>query len=210
MKYRLIGILSACHICILILSNVLVQYPFQCLGFTTTCGALTYPFVFILTDLTARFLNARLARCVVFCSMLPGLLISYGVASVIALPHPSVLSDLFTLHIMPFRIAIASFLAYGIGQLFDLSVFQRYRTTGNWWFAPLVSSLVGDLVDTFLFFAVAFYHCSNPILSEQWLNIACVDLCFKIVISVFGLVPVYGIFLPVARRFGLSQQSRSL
>jgi len=39
--------------------------------------------------------------------------------------------------------------------LLDVSIFDRLRS-GQWWRAPLVSSMVGAVVDTFIFFSFAF------------------------------------------------------
>lgn len=191
-----VRILVAGHIFLLTISNLLVQYPFELFGFKTTWGAFTYPAIFILTDLTARLSDACYARGVVFRSMVPGLILSYFIASYLETPQGL---DLFTMHIMPLRIAIACFCAYVIGQLLDIFVFQRYRKQASWWLAPLLSSSMGNLIDTVLFFAIAFYQCPNPFLNAHWMEIASVDFFFKVAISVFAFVPLYGVVLNVLR-----------
>ncbi len=180
------------HILLLTLSNVLVQYPFACFGFYTTYGAFTYPAIFILTDLTTRLLGPQAARAVVFRSMLPGLIISYLIASFI---EGADAESLYGIHLIPLRIACACFTAYVVGQLLDVLVFQRYRKHEAWWLAPALSSTVGNLVDTILFFSIAFYHCSHPFLSQHWPEIAAVDIGFKVLISLVGFVPIYGVLL---------------
>src|SRR5580704_2853111 len=111
--------LCVCHIFLLTISNVLVQYPFDLLGFHTTWGAFTYPAIFILTDLTVRLSSAKYARKIIFLSMFPGLLISYGVASYIEVADRIRWQDMFVIHPMPLRIAFACFFAYLVGQLID-------------------------------------------------------------------------------------------
>ena len=54
------------------------------------------------------------------------------------------------------RIALASGLAFLIGQLLDIGVFNRLRRL-SWWRAPLIGSVVGSAIDTALFFSIAFY-----------------------------------------------------
>lgn len=98
---------------------------------------------------------------------------------------------------MPLRIAFACFLAYTVGQLLDILVFQRYRNNSSWWLAPSLSTTIGNLIDTILFFAVAFYHCTNPFLSQHWPEIAAVDMFFKITISLLAFVPIYGFVLNI-------------
>ncbi|MDR3504378.1 MAG: 7-cyano-7-deazaguanine/7-aminomethyl-7-deazaguanine transporter [Legionella sp.] len=190
-----IKVLCACHIFLLTISNVLVQYPFDLLGFHTTWGAFTYPAIFILTDLTIRLSSAKYARKIIFLSMFPGLLISYGVASYIEAANKMSWQDIFIIHPMPLRIAFACFFAYLVGQLIDITIFQRVRKNTSWWFAPVVSSTAGNLIDTMLFFAIAFYHCNNAFLSQHWTEIAIVDIFFKSVISLIACIPIYGIVL---------------
>lgn len=192
-----VKILSVCHVLLLTISNLLVQYPFDVFGYHTTWGAFTYPAIFILTDMTTRMSNANIARKIIFRSMIPGLLISYLIASYIEIAGAFNWSSLLVIHLMPLRIASACFLAYAIGQLLDVFVFQRYRNNSCWWLAPSLSTTMGNVVDTILFFTIAFYHCTNPFLSQHWPEIAVVDICFKITISLIAFVPIYGFVLNI-------------
>lgn len=188
---KILTLVSLGHIFLLALSNVLVQYPFEVWGYYTTWGAFTYPAIFILTDLTTRMTSAKIARKIIFRSMMPGLLISYGIASYIENGH------LYGIHWMPLRIALACFIAYVMGQLVDILVFQRYRDKAFWWLAPTLSASVGNVIDTVLFFSIAFYHCSHLFLAQHWPEIAMVDVFFKISISLLAFVPIYGLVLNI-------------
>ncbi|HHL3492904.1 TPA: 7-cyano-7-deazaguanine/7-aminomethyl-7-deazaguanine transporter [Legionella pneumophila] len=190
-----VWMLSLGHIFLITLSNVLVQYPFEMMGLHTTWGAFTYPAIFILTDLTTRIATANKARKIIMLSMVPGLIFSYLVASSIEAGHNLNGDSLAVLHLMPLRIALACFIAYVIGQLLDVAVFQRYRNQPAWWLAPTLSAVAGNFIDTVLFFTIAFYHCSDPFLSQNWPEIAMVDVFFKIIISLIAFVPVYGLVL---------------
>jgi hypothetical protein len=158
-------------------------------GFNTTWGAFTYPFIFIITDLTTRLLGEDKARRVVYYSMFPGLIVSYIIT--VALSDNNFLS----LNILALRIATACFMAYIIGQLLDIYVFQRLRNKKEWWKAPLCSTFLGNIIDTFVFFFIAFYQCEVPELRDNWLEIAYVDLFFKVIISTILFVPIYGAIL---------------
>ena len=46
--------LASLHIFIIAISNYLVQIPVGLFGFITTWGAITFPFIFLITDLTVR------------------------------------------------------------------------------------------------------------------------------------------------------------
>lgn len=180
------------HVFLIAASNVLVQYPFVLFGWHTTWGAFTYPLIFLLTDLTTRMHGVKCARHAVFQAMVPGLLVSYLAACVLS--EPELGWKVFsTLRVEPLRIAIACFVAYVFGQLSDILLFSRLRRMRAWWWAPLVSTTLSSALDTFLFFALAFYASSNLFMAEHWPEIALVDMGFKTGISLVAIVPLYGI-----------------
>ena len=185
-------LLCLSHILLLALSNVLVQYPFSIFGFHTTWGAFSYPCIFILTDLTARIFGAKEARSLVFRSMPPSFFLSYFLTCMLT-GHQE-MSAFFTVSILPLRIAFACLLAYSMGQLLDIYVFQAYRSKGAWWLAPSLSGTLGTTLDTFIFFFFAFYGCSDVFLSLHWFDIALVDWMFKLFFGLVG-VPIYGVFM---------------
>ncbi|MBL8598333.1 MAG: VUT family protein [Devosia sp.] len=122
-------------------SNILVQYPVQFdlgpvhLGDILTWGAFTYPFAFLVSDLTNRHDGPNRARLVVLAGFVVGLVLSFWLSTP--------------------RIAIASGSAFLIGQLLDIAVFQRLRNR-YWLIPPLSASLFGSLLDTAIFFTLAF------------------------------------------------------
>ncbi len=93
------------------------------------------------------------------------------------------------------RISIASFLAYVLGQFLDIQVFDRLRQLSLWWVAPTVSTVLGNLLDTYAFFSVAFWNSSNPFMAEHWVEIATVDYGVKLAVSLLLFVPLYGMLL---------------
>ncbi len=118
-------------------SNYLVQFQFSHfgLGELLTWGAFTYPVAFLINDLANRRLGPAAARKVVFVGF------TLAVALSIWLATP--------------RIAIASGTAFLVAQLLDTSIFDRLRQKA-WWRAPLLSSVIGSILDTMLFFGLAF------------------------------------------------------
>lgn len=180
-------------------SNFLVQYPFAHfgLGEILTWGAFTYPVAFLVNDLTNRRFGPRAARKVV----LAGFVIAVVLSVWLATP----------------RIAIASGAAFLAAQFLDVSVFERLR--GNaWWQAPFISTLIGSVLDTILFFGLAFSAAFSGIDAvfgmedgslgfpvaflggevPLWVSLAIGDFCVKILIGLAMLVP-YGALLSVLR-----------
>ena len=202
---------------VVVVSNVLVQFPVQTtvgslnLADLLTWGAFTYPVAFLINDLTNRKFGVSKARLVVACGFVLAVICS-------AIVPPL----LFKMGLFPFemsparllRIAIASGSAFLIAQMLDASVFNRLRTSG-WWKAPLFSSLIGSVIDTGLFFSMAFaagfafLGASDSFALEaapflgvfanefpRWVSWAVGDFGVKVLVGLAMLVP-YGI---IARR----------
>ena len=117
-------------------SNVLVQYP---INDWLTWGALSYPFAFLVTDLTNRRFGPRSARRVV--------LVGFACAVV-------------------------------------LSAWFATPRIARWWQAPLVSSALGSILDTALFFSLAFAGTGLP-----WVTWALGDLGVKAGFALVLLIP---------------------
>lgn len=127
---------------IVVASNILVQYP---IGQWLTWGAFSYPFAFLVSDLVNRFQGVQAARRVVLAGFAVGL-----VCSAIGTQIMGEFGPLVTL-----RVALGSGLAFLVGQLLDVTLFDRLRRSA-WWRAPFLSTLLGSTADTLIFFSVAF------------------------------------------------------
>jgi len=194
---RALLVLAGFHILIICASNYLVQLPFQIFELHTTWGAFSFPFVYLATDLTVRIFGQRAARRIILKAMLPALLISYLMGVIFHQGSFQGFAALFEFNNFVFRIAFASFAAYLIGQLMDITVFAKLRNTQSWWVAPAASTLIGNLVDTLVFFSLAFYASSDNFMAAHWPEIASVDYGFKLVVSLGLFLPAYGVLLKV-------------
>ena len=197
--------LSLFHVFIIASSNYLVQLPINVLGLHTTLGAFSFPFIFLATDLTVRIFGAGLARRIILCVMLPALLFSYLLGALFMQGNFQGLAQLATFNLFVGRIACASFMAYLLGQILDVSVFNRLRQLPAWWVAPTVSTLFGNLLDTIAFFGIAFWHSPDPFMAAHWMEIAAVDYGVKLLISLGLFVPAYGVLLRYLMRRLLGQ-----
>lgn len=199
-KTRSLVLLSLFHIFIITASNYLVQLTFEIpLPFggsiPTTWGTFTFPFIFLATDLTVRVFGAELARKIILAVMFPALIVSYFVSVIFFEGIFQGFSTLDEFNLFLFRIALASFAGYSVGQFMDIFVFNRLRRGKIWWFAPASSTIFGSFIDTFVFFAVAFYQSSDEYMAEHWFTIAAVDYAFKLFVSLLLFLPLYGIIL---------------
>lgn len=187
--------LSLFQLLVITSSNYLVQLPISIFGFHTTWGAFSFPFIFLATDLTVRIFGAPLARRIIFAVMVPALAISYGISALFYMGEWQGFAALGTFNLFVARIAVASFMAYALGQILDVHVFNRLRQSRRWWLAPTASTLFGNISDTVAFFFIAFWRSPDPFMAAHWGEIALVDYSFKVLISIIFFLPMYGVLL---------------
>lgn len=189
------AILAMCAI--VIASNVLVQYPFNHFGLheILTWGAFIYPIAFLVNDLTNRRFGPAAARKVVYAGFAIGLVMSVWLATP--------------------RIAIASASAFLFAQLMDITVFNGLRQR-EWWKAPFAGAMFGSVLDTLLFFSIAFAahfawidrltgmpdsSLSHPVAFfgmqvPLWVSLAMGDFLVKTAMGSLMLIP-YGMILAI-------------
>ena len=157
---------------IVALSNYLVQFPVNYIGLQDifTYGAFSYPIAFLITDLANRRYGKTVARRIVYIGFILGV--------VLTLYFSTDFSNLISK-----RIAIGSGTAFLIAQLLDVQVFDRLRKK-VWFVAPLVSSLIGSSIDTFLFFSIAFYGTGI-----NWVTLTLGDFLVKVFVALVMLIP---------------------
>ena len=151
---------------VVVISNYLVQFPIQKFGLADilTYGAFSYPITFLITDLANRAYGKIVARKVVYIGFTIGVLLTLFVSTNF--------SDIISI-----RIAVGSGLAFFIAQNLDINIFDYLRKK-IWFVAPLASSALGSITDTFLFFSIAFYGTEVP-----WITLAFDISIAKIVAS---------------------------
>jgi len=169
---KLFIILSFLMGAVILSSNYLVQFPINYFGLREilTYGAFTYPIAFLITDLANRTYGKLVARKIVYIGFVIG--ISF------TLLFSTNFSDLISL-----RIAVGSGSAFIIAQLLDVQIFDKLRKE-KWFVAPLTSSCIGSVVDTFLFFSISFYGTGVP-----WVTLSLGDLVVKILVALLMLIP---------------------
>ncbi len=180
---------------IVVASNILVQFL---LGPWLTWGAFTYPFAFLVTDLTNRLQGAAAARRVVLVGFVVGVICSLIGAQIVGEFGP----------LVSLRVAIGSGVAFLAAQLSDVAVFNRLRA-GSWWRAPLISTLISSMLDTALFFTIAFSATLSalepandvswagdmlPLLgvgpvAPLWVSLAVADWMVKLLLAIVALIP---------------------
>lgn len=172
-KNQLFFFLSATMGLVVIFSNYLVQFPVNYLHLEEilTYGAFSYPITFLITDLANRGYGKKIARKIIYLGFAIGVLLTLFVSTNF--------SDIISV-----RIAIGSGTAFLIAQNIDVYVFDKLRKHKIWYVAPFVSSLIGSLIDTFLFFGISFYNTGI-----SWATLALGDFLVKLFIALLMLIP---------------------
>jgi len=157
---------------VVLTSNYLVQFPVKYYGLNAilTYGAFTYPIAFLITDLANRFYGKLLAKKIVYIGFIIGIFFTIFFSTNF--------SDLISI-----RIAIGSGTAFLVAQLIDIKIFDKLRKK-KWYVAPLTSSIIGSMIDTFLFFFISFYGTEIP-----WITLSLGDLAVKVFVAALMLIP---------------------
>jgi len=169
---RFFFILAFLMALIVALSNYLVQFPVNYIGLQDifTYGAFSYPVAFLITDLSNRRYGKNTAKKIVY--------LGFALGVFITLYFSTNYSNLISI-----RIAIGSGTAFLVAQLVDVNIFDKLRKK-IWFAAPLVSSLIGSTIDTFLFFSISFYGTEI-----NWITLSFGDLFVKIFVALMMLIP---------------------
>ena len=157
---------------VIIFSNYLVQFPINKFNLQNilTYGAFSYPITFLITDLANRRFGKEKARKLVYFGFIFGILLTLFISTNFE-------------DVISIRIAIGSGVAFLVAQLVDIEIFQKLRNN-VWFVAPIISSIFGSIIDTFLFFSISFLGTGIP-----WVTLAFGDLFVKILMAFLMLVP---------------------
>ena len=171
-KNRLFFLLALIMASVVVLSNYLVQFPINYFGLNNllTYGAISYPIAFLITDLCNRKYGKKIAKKIVYLGFILGVFITFYFST-----------NYFDL--ISIRIAFGSGTAFLVAQLVDVNIFDKLRKK-KWFVAPLVSSLIGSTIDTFLFFSISFYGTNI-----NWITLSIGDLFVKILVALIMLIP---------------------
>lgn len=148
----------------LILSDIVGIKLFELGPVVHTCGMLTFPLTFLITDLVNEFYGKRAARRLTYIAFAMGLFAF--VVIFIALRMPYLAAD-FNVRREAFeavfeaaqRMYLASLIAYLFGQLFDVWLFgvmKRLTGGGRLWLRATGSTVVSQLLDSLIVTTLAF------------------------------------------------------
>jgi uncharacterized integral membrane protein (TIGR00697 family) len=182
------------------------SFGFQPLGLLTwwgekwdlnqTAGALNWPLVFITSDIINDYFGKKGVK---FISYTTAIFIAFAFfiiyLATILVPADFWLAvnkdlNINTAFSLIFRqglgIIIGSLSAFLVSQIIDASVFEKIKgRTGNKniWLRATGSTLVSQLIDSFLVIGIAFYLFGNWTIG-QWMNVSLNNYLYKFVVAI--------------------------
>jgi uncharacterized integral membrane protein (TIGR00697 family) len=186
------------------------------LGITTihakmSVGAMWFPITFLLTDVINEFYGSKGARFVTFLGFwmaILSFLVIYVARKIPASGDSPIKQDVFNnVFGSANRIFVASLIAYLIGQLVDISVFQlakRMTQSKHIWLRSTGSTLISQLIDTVVVTYIAFT--GQPNMTQATLRqMAMTSYAVKVILAI-GLTPlIYAMHGFIHRRVGLDE-----
>jgi len=166
-------------------------------GWTMSIGVLPWPVVFVTTDLVNEYFGPRAVRRLTFLAVA---LIAYSfIVLYVCMAVPA--SDISPVPDSAFVevfgqsmwIIVGSITAFTISQLLDVGVFTlvRRRTGGRWlWARAVGSTIVSQLVDTFVINAIAF-GLPGKITGAEVIELSVTNYAYKFLIAIATLPVIY-------------------
>lgn len=202
-KMNFLPVISGLFVGILVLSNILAAKMIQISVFVFDGGTLLFPFSYILGDVLAEIYGHKTSKKIIWAGFFMLLFASANIYLVSSLPAESewTLQTAFDsiLLQMP-RITAGSLFGYLLGATLNSFVLNKIKTlTKNkyLWMRTIGSTLVGELLDSVIFVAIAFAGMYGiPVL----VTMAFSNYLFKTAIEIVFTPVTYKVIAFVKRR----------
>jgi len=191
------------------LFTVAIPFGFTTLHATLSVGAIWFPITFLLTDVINEFYGSAGARFVTFVGFFMAIfafVVIFIARLIPAAPFSPVGQAAFD-NVLgnANRIFVASLVAYLVGQLVDIAIFQsakRLTQSRHIWLRSTGSTLISQLIDTLIVTYIAFY---GKITTAQLHQAATTSYVVKVLLAI-GLTPViYALHAVIHRRMHIDE-----
>ncbi len=186
-----------------------IPLGFVTLHATLSVGVMWFPITFLLTDVINEFYGSKGARFVTFLGFWMAILafvIIFVARRIPASASSPVSQGAFESVLGNANlIFVASLVAYLVGQLVDIAVFQsakRLTQSRHIWLRSTGSTLISQLVDTVVVTTIAFSHKLSPSLLRQMIV---AQYAVKLVIAVGLTLVIYAMHGVLHRRLHLEE-----
>ncbi len=195
-RYKALFWLSLFHLLVITSSNYLVQLPVSIFGFHTTRGAFSFPFIFLATDLTVRIFWRTAGPSYHLCGDDPGVadLLRHLVAILYGFPGRDSAHSPTSTCLSPVSPPPVSWPTRWDRSSTCTFLTACVRVAAGGWHRQRPHCSVTSAT-RWPFFFIAFWRSPDAFMAEHWMEIALVDYCFKVLISIVFFLPMYGVLL---------------
>ncbi|MEK6556312.1 MAG: queuosine precursor transporter [Bdellovibrionota bacterium] len=184
--------------------------------FITTAGVLPWPVVFLTTDLIneyfgrsgVRRLSFIVSGLIIFAFSLVFILMQFPAASI-----SPVTDEAFNMVFgQSLWIVTGSITAFLISQLLDVSVFWylRQKTGGkHLWARATGSTVVSQLVDTFIVLGIAFWL-PGKITTPEYINLSLTNYSYKLLVALALTPAIYLVHAMIDNYLGLKHSKEQI
>lgn len=159
---KIFVILLAINITFLLVSNIITSKLILIFGLVFTAGDFLFPITYILNDVFAEVYGYEKTKLIVILSFICNLIMVIIFYITILLPYPDywLNQEGYTNILLSTpRILLASFLSYVLGSIVNANVLNKIKfknKNSRLYQRTILSSLVGELVDTIIFITITF------------------------------------------------------
>lgn len=177
--YRLLPFISGLFAATLIVSNLMASKVFQFGPLTLSCAVLLFPMVYLFNDVLTEVYGYKIARRVIWSGLAAQALAVLCIQMTLAIPPAPDWNDQEAYRTafgcLP-RVVLASMTAYFAGEFCNSYILAKakVRTEGKGMAVRFVASTaLGELVDSVIFFPVAFagvfpFEIWSALLISEW------------------------------------------
>ncbi len=185
-------LLSILYVSCVLISNILATKMINVFGLSITGGAILFPLSYIIGDILTEVYGRRSAFLIIIFGFISNLLMVVFFSIAIILPYPNFWTnqDAFSIILSNTpRLFIASVLGYFAGGFSNSFIMEKLKTSRKAKgisFRVIISTLVGEFLDTGIFLTVGFVGTMDSI---ELISMIGFQTVFKIMIEVL-LVPI--------------------
>jgi uncharacterized integral membrane protein (TIGR00697 family) len=199
-------LLSIIYVTALNTANIVAVKQVQIGTLMLTAGQLVFPIMYILSDIFSEVYGYKESRRVAWIAFGMNIFMVLAFNLTIVLPYPSWWENngAFTLVLgsVP-RIVVASLVAFQAGDWLNDIIFQKMKGRHGdrlFWLRAIVSSIMGEVVDSTLFFVIALIG-SMPIMALPVfvLSGVIIKCCYELVV-----LPLTSLLVVVIKKYELN------
>ena len=173
------NILTITFVAVLIISNIISSRIFDFFGFNMTSAVFLFPITYILSDVFSEVYGYAWSRRTCYTAFVANLIavVIFAIVSILPVgadPYNAIVADSFKMILNgSFACSVASIIAFVVGDWANDKLFAKMKKNHqgltnhkNFGIRAILSSFVGELVDSVIYLPLAFLVL-NPIMSVK-------------------------------------------